>query len=209
MKKQLIAAASAAALIFSVSACGKDNSTVKISLPDGQEYLKLNIGDEINLGAKAQKDEIINWSCDDSEVASISSDGKLSGMANGIAVITARTESGYDNIGVVVGNGVKGTAAASPNSGAQQVFNGESKITSISNGQTEDETLILSNNDVATFKVNVIPTDCTDPIVFSSSNPSVAEVDAEGTVTPVSRGTVTITATAPNGVNDTFKVFVR
>lgn len=221
MKKQLIAISAAAAVILSFSACGKDKSSVEISLSDGQDHLNLAIGQEINVVANTKdKNAQVEWSCSDDSVAGITSDGKLSGIANGIAVITATTSDGsYDHVGVVVGNGVlNSTSVPTANSGegggstTPTVFNGKSDITSISlslNGMTEDETLILSNNDEGTFKVNVIPADCKDPIVFSSSNASVVEVDNDGNVTPVSRGSATITATAPNGVNDTFKIFVR
>ncbi len=215
-KKQIFALASAAALVFALSSCGEKDAAVKINLPENQEYLSLNIGDEISVIAQTKKSETISWSCEDDSVAVISPSGQLTGLANGVTVITAKTESGYDNVGVVVGNGVKGMAAANPATGegpaAQRVFNENSPITNVSislNGMTEDETLILSNGDEGTFRVNVTPSDCSDPIYFESSAPDVVTVDDEGHVVPVSKGSATITATAPNGVSDTFKIFVR
>ncbi len=212
MKKQIFAVISAAALILSFSSCGKKESTVKIV--SDQEPIRVEVGSEIALKVDAEKGETVTWECENTSVAVISSDGKLSGVANGITVVTAETVSGYDHIGVVVGNGVKGTAASAPTveDGQQTVFTGESKITAIEltlNGLRGDETLIMANGDSPTFKVNVTPSDCTDPITFSSSKTSVATVDADGKVTPVGRGSTTITATAPNGVEGTFTVYVR
>ena len=213
MKKQILAVVSAAALTLSLASCGSEEAAVKINRPENQEYISLEIGDEVSVVVQIKKDENITWDCEDDTVAVISPDGKLTGLANGVTVVTARTASGYDHVGIVVGNGVKGTAAVNPNTGTtQRVYDQESRVTSISlslNGMTEDETLILANNDRGTFRVNVIPSDCDDPIYFDSSDISVVEVDDDGNVTPVSRGSATITATAPNGVSDTFKIFVR
>ena len=214
MKKELIAIAASAALVLSLASCGKDNDPVKISLPENQKYYTLAIGDEVTIDAQFPEDESLSWSCKDDDIAVISPDGRLSGRGNGITVVTARTASGYDHVGVVVGNGVNGSTAvaANPNDGGTPTFNGNSRITNISlslNGMTEDETLYVSRGDGGTFRVNVIPADCNDPITFTSSNPSILEVDSNGTVTPKSRGIVTVTGTAPNGVSDTFKIFVR
>lgn len=214
MKKQIIAIASSALLALSLASCGKDDNPVKISVPENQEYLTLGIGDETTINVQVPDGESITWSCNDPTVATIYSDGRLSGVSNGITVVTAKTASGYDHVGVVVGNGVKGSAALPNNvdNNGTPTFTGESRITKISlslNGMTEDETLYASRGDSGTFRVNVIPADCNDPITFTSSDTSVLEVDSNGTVTPKSRGTVTVTATAPNGVSDTFKVFVR
>ncbi len=218
MKKQLVAVTAAAALALSFTGCGKDKSAVKIDT-DGADYITLSIGQEITLGAEAKKGEVITWSSSDTDIANITSDGRLSGSANGVAVITAKTASGYDHVGVVVGNGVNGSiyipsgsGESGTGTGGAPVFNGVStaeKITLTLNGQDVDETLIMANGDSPTFRVNIIPSDCDDPLTFTSSDTSVAEVNSDGKVTPVSRGTVIITATAPNGVSDDFKVFVR
>ena len=45
------------------------------------------------------------------------------------------------------------------------------------------------------------------PITWRSSNPAVALVDANGTVTAVSEGEATITASTPEGRNATCKVY--
>ena len=218
MKKQILAIASSAVLVLSLASCGKDKDTVKISLPEGQEYLTLGIGVETTIDVNVPEGESVTWSCKDDSIASISPDGKLSGRSNGITVVTAQTASGYDHVGVVVGNGVSGSTGSSTDtdnntqSPATTTFTGTSGITNISltlNGMTGDETLIMSNGDSPTFKVNITPSGCTDPITFTSSNTGVATVDSNGKVTPVSPGKTTITASAVNGTaKATFTVFV-
>ncbi len=218
MKKRIFSLISACIVAFSFSACGEKEQAVKIK--SDEEPIHLAVGDEISVTAQMKKSEAIKWSCEDTDVAVITTDGKLSGVSNGITVITARTDSGSDSIGLVVGNGVKGTETVvrqvdkdgNVTSVTKRSYNQDSKITNIQlslNGMTEDETLILGKDDEAYLKVSVTPSDCDDTIYFESSDSSVCDVDSEGTVYPVGKGTATITATAPNGVSDTFKIFVR
>lgn len=218
MKKRLIPLALGCAALLALSACGEQDSSVQIV--SDEDIIHLSVGDEISVTAQTKKSESIKWSCEDGDIALITADGKLTGIANGVTVITAKTDSGYDHIGLVVGNGVKGSDVVirsvdengNVTTTTQKVFNSDSRITALQitlNGMTEDETMLLSSDTEGYLKVNVTPSDCDDPISFSSSNPSVLEVDDDGVVYPKSRGSVTITATAPNGVEDTFKIFVR
>lgn len=218
MKKRFVSLALTCAALLSFSACGSKDEPVKIV--SGEEMIYIAVGDEISVTAQTQKSESIKWSCEDGDIAVITADGKLTGIANGITVITAKTDSGFDNIGLVVGNGVKGSevvirsvdADGNVTTTTKKSYNKDSKITSLQislNGMTEDETLLLSQDKEAYLKVSVTPSDCDDPIDFTSSDTSVLEVDSDGTVYPKSRGSATVTATAPNGVEDTFKIFVR
>lgn len=54
-------------------------------------------------------------------------------------------------------------------------------------------TLSLKNGTSQKLAATIAPLDATDPIEWSSSNPAVARVDANGTVTAVKAGTATIT----------------
>lgn len=215
MKNKVISLVSVCALVFSLSACGSKTQAVKIK--SDEEQIHLPVGEEISVTAQTQKDETIKWSSDNADIAVITADGRLTGVSNGITVVTAQTDSGYDNIAIVVGNGVEGTQTAIVPSGegsaAKKTFNGKSNITDLQislNGMTQDETLIMANDRSAKLKIDVTPASSSgDPLVYESSNPSVLEVDGDGIVYPKSKGTVTVTVTAPNGVSDTFKIFVR
>lgn len=215
MKKRIICVISACALALAFAGCGKEENSVQIV--SDEEVLHIAVGEEKPVRVHTNKSETARWSCEDGDVAAITGDGRLTGVANGVTVVTVETDSGYDHIGLVVGNGVKGTAVTVHNgdgtvSTQRPAFNGQSKITALRvslNGMTEDETLILGTDDEAYLDVAVTPADSDDTLYYESSDPNVAEVDQEGTVYPKSRGTVTVTVTAPNGVEDTFKIFVR
>lgn len=218
MKKRIVTLALACTALLCFSACGEKDGQVKIV--SDEEQIHLAVGEEISVTAQTQKSEAIKWSCEDGDIAVITADGKLSGIANGVTVITAKTESGFDNIGLVVGNGVKGSEVVirsvdengNVTTTTKKSYNKDSKITALQislNGMTEDETLLLSQDKEAYLKVSVTPSDCDDPIDFTSSDTSILEVDSDGTVYPKAKGTVIVTATAPNGVEDTFKIFVR
>lgn len=215
MKKKFISVIFAAAMVLSLCACSES-----VKIKSDEDRIHLPVGDEISLTAQTQKSETIKWSCEDTDVAVVTADGRLTGVSNGVTVITAKTDSGYDTIGLVVGNGVKGTEVqiyttdenGNPVASGRPAFNKDSKITDLQitlNGMTEDETLLLNTDKEAYLKVRVTPSDCNDALVYESSDSNVLEVDSDGVVYPKSKGTVTVTATAPNGVSDTFKIFVR
>ena len=64
--------------------------------------------------------------------------------------------------------------------------------------------------DPITLKVTFSPTGTTAAITWSSSDPDIASVDANGTVSHgAKRGTATITASMANGVTQTCKVYNR
>lgn len=218
MKKKIIALGMACVMLAAFSACGKEDKPVKIV--SDEEQIHLAVGDEISVTAETKKSEPIKWSCEDDDIAAITNDGRLAGVANGVTVITAKTESGYDHIGLVVGNGVKGSEAAirtvdedgNVTITKKKSYNKDSKITDLQislNGMTEDETMLLGRDDEGYLKVKVTPSDCDDPLDYTSSDTAVVEVDADGVVYPKAKGTAIITVTAPNGVEDTFKIFVR
>ena len=72
-------------------------------------------------------------------------------------------------------------------------------------GITLDETRTLNVGDTGTLTAAITPENATDQtLTWTSSDPSVATVDANGTITAVGAGKATITATATNGTEDTY-----
>ncbi len=62
-------------------------------------------------------------------------------------------------------------------------------------GLTADSTVELTTGQTWTLTVTVSPTDTTDTVAFSSSNPAIAAVDGNGLVTAVGEGTASIVVT--------------
>jgi uncharacterized protein YjdB len=82
----------------------------------------------------------------------------------------------------------------------------------VSSISVEPDNVSVEIGSTAALTATVAPDDATDPsITWSSSDESVATVDANGLVTAVAVGTATITATAADGsgVSDSATVTVR
>lgn len=113
----------------------------------------------------------VNWSSSNPEIATVV-DGKVNAVNVGEATITAECNGFSDTCKVTIVN----------------------PMTGISLNQN---TLSLTKGKTATLTASKVPLDTTDttPITFSSDNDAVVAVDATGTVTAVSNGIATVTAT--------------
>ena len=145
------------------------------------EYHKLSV----TILPETATNQRLTWTSTDRHVATMSSTGKVNGIAGGECVLTATAESGATA-------SVKVTVI-------QPVSSVRFKKTyqSVDVGATLALTAAVS------------PASATDPsLSWSSSNPAVATVDANGVVTGVSAGAARITAQAVNGKNHAVKVTV-
>ena len=136
--------------------------------------------------------ETVTWSSSDPAVATVEN-GTVTGLAIGTTTITATagTETATCEVSVVYG--YLSIGANSNNSSVTTV--------NLVLGVHPTETLIASVEDGDFVEVeNAV-------VTWTSSNPSVATVDNNGTVTAVSVGTATITAEAA-GVSDTCEITV-
>lgn len=115
----------------------------------------------------------ISWNSSDAGIASVSQNGRITPRKAGTAVITAMTQNGISESCVV-------TVIPRP-------------YTSINLNKTA---LSMEAGDTYQLEVSGKPDNATEPlqITWSSSDASIAGVSKEGTVTAVSKGTVTITA---------------
>ena len=120
----------------------------------------------------------VTWSSSDEAVASVNENGLVTAKNAGTATITVTTEDGGKTAECVI------TVEAVP---VQQI-----KLEPISTTLPLGKTLAL--------KSQVLPENATNPgITWTSSEPSIASVDADGTVKALKTGTVTITAAAVDG----------
>lgn len=131
-------------------------------------------------------DKSVTWKSGDEAIATVNSDGKVTAVAVGKATITATAASG---------------------------ISAECEITVV---ETRAEAITLDCED-ATIRVNetvqlcatITPEQTTDKtVVWKSSDENIATVDANGVVTGLYSGVVTITATAACGVSASCTVTV-
>lgn len=123
----------------------------------------------------------VKWSSSDKTVATVDQKGVITGVKEGTAEITAAS---------VISPEVKGSITIEVKS--QLPENVE-----ISGEGVEDGKFTLSVNEKKTLDAQVLPENVTDKtVVWSSSNPAVAEVSSSGTVKGRLSGTAVITAQA-------------
>ena len=114
----------------------------------------------------------IEWTSSNSNVASVNSEGRVSAIANGSATITAQVDN------------FKATCTVTVTVPVESITLNKTKLT-LDKGQSE------------TLVATISPNDATEnTVTWASSNSDMASVDANGKVTAVSGGNVTITAKA-------------
>ncbi|MGN0150501.1 MAG: Ig-like domain-containing protein [Clostridia bacterium] len=119
----------------------------------------------------------ITWTSSDTSVATVSN-GIIKGVGEGTATITATTKDG----------GFTDTCEVTVYS---------SPVTGIT---LSDKVIELGVDYTAKLKATVYPTDATDKsVTWTSADPAVASVSSDGTVTGLSYGKTTVTATTNDG----------
>ena len=175
---------------------GNTKTTVAVkSVTLDQTTLTKAVGDDaVTLTATVDpsdaSDKTVTWKSSDASIAAVDANGKVTFVAAGTATITATATNGTDD------TADDKTATCEVTISAKKV-----NVESVKLDQT---TLTQTAGDAAvTLTATVTPDDATDKTVkWKSSDESVATV-ADGVVTFVAAGTATITATAPNGTDDT------
>ncbi len=128
-------------------------------------------------------DKTVVWTTSDPEVATVDENGVVTAVGEGSATITATCGEVSATCQVTVNKPEPIEPPVPP------VVNAESVTLS-------DEAITLEEGDTATLTATVSPDDTTDKTIeWSSSNPLVASVSAEGVVTALTAGTASITAT--------------
>ena len=165
------------------AACGDKSATCKVtvspvlaeSIALDKTELSLTIGATVKLMATVLPDDVtdktVTWSTSEASVATVDAEGNVTAVSVGEATITA---------------------ACGDKSATCKVTVSPVLAESIALDKTE---LSLTIGASAKLTATVLPDDVTDKtIVWTTSDASVATVDAEGNVTAVSVGEATITA---------------
>lgn len=146
------------------------------------------------LPANAEKPGVFYYSKNTS-IATITSAGKLTSIKPGTATIVAKANDGV--VGSHIPKYVYITVTV------------VKPVTSITL-KTQDSKTAIYRGATTTVTATVSPSDAFNKAVtFSSSNPSIATVDAKGVVTAVSPGYATITATAKDGFKGTGSIRIQ
>jgi uncharacterized protein YjdB len=119
---------------------------------------------------------IVAWTSSDSGVAKVSTDGVVTAVSSGSAVITATSEGKSGTATITVSNFAVGSVTVLPSNSAIAP-----------NASTQLSAIVRDVNGAVVTNRGVI---------WSSSNPQVATVTGSGLVTGIAVGTVTITATS-------------
>ena len=158
---------------FAVEQESKPIPVSSVSLDKSE--ITLQAGETAKLVATVKPDDAadktVTWDSSNKAVATVDNNGNVTAWMAGKATIRAKSgkKSAYCKVTVL------------------------QKATSISLDKT---TLSMTEGDEVTLKASLEPADATDEVKWSSSNTSVATVDASGKVTAVKEGSATITATA-------------
>lgn len=160
-----------------VSVTGVEFTEDSISMPLGRTYqLEWNVLPE-NADITS-----VTFTVDNSEIATVSSTGLITGSASGDAVITITTDDGgfTDTIAVHVEDYVD----------VEQVIVNPDAIT-----------IPVTSSYTEILETVVMPENATDTnVTWESSNPEICTVTADGKLQGITPGTATITATSGNGV---------
>lgn len=147
----------------------------------------LNINQTYKLIATVTPDvttnKTVNWSSSNPSVVTVDSEGLVTAIAVGTAIITATTTDGTD-----LSASCEVTVSIVP----------------VTHVQLNKTSLTLDIGDVDTYQLTatITPSNATyQTLVWSSSNPAVATVSDNGLVFLVSPGVATITATTTDGTN--------
>ena len=135
-----------------------------------QSSLTMNVGDTKILSATVSlSGQSVTWSSSNTDVATVSSSGKVTAVGNGMAAITASFKYG----------GATRSASCSVTVNKVQIELSQSSLT-------------MNIGDTETLSATVSPSG--QSVTWSSSNTNVATVSNSGTVSAVGSGTATITA---------------
>lgn len=164
-------------LTWAIPAATAAEETVKGIRITGSKYVAK--GKTVKLKAS----EKVTWESSDPKIATVTSSGKVKGIAAGKVKITATSKANKN---------VKKTWKMTVTPKAVKKITITPQVTEISlaNGETGVK-----------LKAKASPSSAAQSFEWSSSDPAVATVDQKGQVTAVAGGTVTITATATDGSN--------
>ena len=167
----------------------KEEAQEKISL--NTSSLSMNVGDKVRLietVTPSNNVSNVTWSSSNTNVATVVN-GEVTAVSAGSAIITAKLPNG---------------------SSVECAVNVSSKVIKVSQVVLNIRSVSMSVGATNQLTATIKPSNATNKgITWSSSDPSVVSVDANGKITALKAGTAKVYAKADNGVFDVCGVIVR
>lgn len=159
---------------------------VKLNASAKTLYLNKTLTLKATVSPSNATDKTVKWTSSDTSVATVTSKGVVSAVKPGTAVITVKTTDGSFT--------------------AKCTVTVKRAVTGIALNKTS---ATVKSDTTLTLKATISPSNATDKTVkWKTSDKTIATVSSSGVVTPVGKGTATITATSENGLSATCKVTV-
>lgn len=177
----------------SMLSCGDDtlvitvcNEPLTIALPETETLIDPGSSAFLDIQLSHPVNSMVTYTSSDTAVATVDENGLITAHKEGTAVITASLPNG------------------------QQASQNIRVLPFIRSITLSDTSLKVKNNQSRkTITATVAPANAAEPLVWTSSDPSIATVDENGVVTGMKDGYVTITCTAKySGVSASCKVKV-
>ena len=138
----------------------------------------------------------VEWSSQNSSIARIDQNGKITAVSPGNTVIEAKSKS-------------TGTVIATCNLSVIVTCDSLSIINkTVWDDDAGEYCITLNTGNTLQLKCDVSPSDATEGIIWQSENSMVAVVNAQGGVTAVGPGTTKITARSESGERDSIYIYV-
>ncbi len=158
-----------------VHVSGVSVSTASVTLSAGETVNLI-----VTIAPSNAQDASVVWSSSDESVATVNGNGVVTAVSEGSASIRVTTNDG----------GFYATTAITVNNNMVHVGGVSVSLT----------TAVLFEGETLTLNATVSPANADNPsVVWSTSDESIASVDADGQVTAISQGTAMITVTSNDG----------
>lgn len=172
----------------------KENTDIQVTSVQikNKEKVKLKIGETLTLEANIEPNnatnKIITWSSNNTNIATVKSDGKVEALQEGTVKITAKSNNEkQDSIELTI----------------------EKPVIEVNRIVLDKNDISLNQGDTIKITELVYPVDATDKSVkWESSDEKIATVK-DGKVTAINSGDVTITASSNNGIKSICNINVK
>jgi len=195
MKKKLVSLMLVLVMGIMLCSCSKKTDN-KLSVKE--DILNLKIGDHYTINVE-NADQPLTWFSANQSVVTVSPEGTLEAVSDGVTTVTVEAGSKYAHIGVIV----RDDGGYYREDGVYVNFYNkpsdiEEIIVGVKGGSKSDTTVHVG--DTWQLVAYTTPSDSKDPVEWSSEDPAIASVSADGKLQVNKKGNTTIKAIAPNGV---------